>query len=330
MGDANAALELVNTLPEIHRDSALRYVAAAQAKNGSLDSAAETAAMIRHPIYRGEASQRIATAYADQADFRAAQQIVSGISEASAQALAWTTIAVRQLRSGERAAAEETLSRAIKATGQIPNDSTKRSDRKSVVMAEIAGVQAEFGNIEAAKQTAQQITQAPWHDLAWGNIATAQANRGATQAALHTADSIKEGYYRGQAVTAIAAACAERGDFAEARELADSITSNYWRLSAFVGLAKSQIRAGQRAAATRLLERVLREAGRVKDDETLAVRGLKGAVLYQLARVQSQAGDWKAASEWIAKQSSNDIRALAYVGLAEGLATPEPDKLRPE
>jgi tetratricopeptide (TPR) repeat protein len=326
IGDSKAALELVNGLPEIHRDSALRYVSEAQAKIGALDSAAETAAMIRQPIYRGEAFQRIATAYAERPDFASAQRIASGISEPSAQARAWATIAVRQLRAGDRPAAEETLSRATKTTAQIPFDPAEPNDHKAAMMAEIAGVQAEFGNIAGARQTAQEITEAPWQDLAWGNIATAQSNRGDIQAALRAADSIQVSYYRGQAVSAIVAALGQSGDLAAARKLADSIPSDYWRLNAFVVLAKSQIRAGQREAATRLMETVLREADSIKDDKKLPVRGLKRALLYQLAQVQSQAGDWTAASQWIARQSSSDIRTLAYVGLAEGLAAPQQDK----
>jgi tetratricopeptide (TPR) repeat protein len=326
IGDVNAALELVRALPEMHRDSAFRYVSEAQTKKGSLEGAAETAAMIRQPIYRGEAFQRIATAHAERADFAAAQRIASGISEPSAQARAWATIAVGQLRAGDRPAAEEILTRATKTIAQIPYDPAEPSDHKAAMMAELAGVQAEFGNIEEARRTVQEITEAPWQDLAWVNIATAQSNRGDIQAALRAADSIRVGYYRGQSVSAIVAALAQRGDLAAARKLADSIPSDYWRLNAFVVLAKSQIRAGQRDVATRLMETVLREADSIKDDEKLPVRGLKRALLYQLAQVQSQAGDWKVASQWIARQSSSDIRTLAYVGLAEGLAAAQPDK----
>jgi hypothetical protein len=162
--------------------------------------------------------------------------------------------------------------------------------------------------------------------LAWGNIATAQAKRGDVQAALRTANSIQVSYYRGQAVSAMVAALTQTNEFAEARRLADSIPSDYWRLNAFVLLAKAQIRAGQRDAAERLMETVQREADRVKDDEKLPVRGLKRALLYQLAQAQSQAGDGQAACEWIVRQSSSDIRALAYVGLAEGLLATEPKK----
>jgi hypothetical protein len=326
IGDVKAALELVRALPEMQRDSAFRYVSEAQTAKGALEGAAETAAMIRDPVYRGEALQRIATAYAERADFVTASRIASGIPELSSQARAWATIAVRQLRAGDRPAAEETLSRATKTTARIPDNPAQPTDHKAAMMAGFAGVQAEFGDIEGAARTARAITEAPWQDLAWGNIATAEANRGDTQTALRAAESIQVGYYRGKAVSAVVAALARRSHLAEARKLADSIPSDYWRLNAFVVLAKAQIRAGQRGAATQLMETVLRDADRIKDDEKLPVRGLKRALLYQLAQAQSQAGDWKAASEWIARQSSSDICALAYAGLAEGLVAAQPRK----
>jgi hypothetical protein len=110
-------------------------------------------------------------------------------------------------------------------------------------------MQAEAGQVEAARQTAQAIPDPDRRSTALLAIAEAQARAGQVEAALQTAQAIENPGRRSWALRTIADMQAEAGQVEAARQTAQAIPDLDRRSTALLAIAEAQARAGQVEAA---------------------------------------------------------------------------------
>jgi hypothetical protein len=317
LGDAEAAVTILNALdePQLSRNGALLRLATAQAKRGELRGAKTTAECIPfEDSMRAEALQSIATSQADAGDFNAARATVARIGGAAAKTRVLSFIATQQLRAGDKTTALQTLQEAVQCVG---GKNSKPGEADPFTLAAIAGVQAEAGQLEEGRKTAQDLPMGQTQDVAWQNIAVAQVRQGEADAALQTAKRITDDFNQGETIRQIVIGQIVANDLAAARRTTVNIRLPVWRGYALVEIGKAEARRGQRQDAADTFRRVLQEVAQVQDTE---FRGnLKPALLANLAEAQASVGEESVARVWIDSESSNVARVFSLVGLAKGL-----------
>jgi tetratricopeptide (TPR) repeat protein len=319
LGDAQGADAVLDGLDDLNqRSTALARISAAQARRDDLQGARATLARIKDDKLWG--LRAIAVAEARLGNFKAAKATTDEISERSEKAGALTGIASEQLRAGDRAGAMRALEDALQIARALPlviGDKRQPSDHQPSALAAIAGVQAEAGDIEEARKTAQAIHKAPWLDVAWTNVAIAQVRGGNRREALRTTERISDSDRKGEAVKGIVVGHILAKDLPMAEQLCAQIKSSWWRGHALLEIAKAQARAGQRQAAADTFRQLLREAEHAED--TRQYGNVKPGLMSNLARAQASVGEDQAARAWIGKQSSDLVKAWALLGLAQGV-----------
>jgi Tol biopolymer transport system component len=331
LGDTKDAAAILDALDDPgQRACGLARVSAALTRRGELRGARTTLEQIGDAkTWRNEALQAMAAAQAEAGDFRGALATRDKIAGQTARGWLLTVIATQQLRGGDRPAALRTLQDALQAA-----EGTKRGpgDRDDATLSVIAGVQAEAGQPEEARKTAEKIRQAPWQDQAWGNMVTAQVRQGDTGGALATAERIRDDYYQSEAVKQIVVGLVRANDLTAAGRMVDRIKLPVWRGYALLEIGTAQARSGQHPAAEKTFQQVLQEAAGVRDTESIG--NVKPALLSHLAAAQASVGEETAARAWIDRQADGRITVYARLGLAEGIIkqqqAPLPPKVGPE
>jgi hypothetical protein len=170
-----------------------------------LKGASASAAKIKgDDLSQGEALAFIIAAQAAGGDLKAAREAAATIRADASMVRALVAIGKQELHTGDRTGAVRTLHEALDVAHRIPpGTKDKPSPSGPVALALIAGALAEASAVEEARKTAQEISQAPWQEMAWQKIAVAQAARGDIKGALLTVDRVRDGSRKNEALVAI-------------------------------------------------------------------------------------------------------------------------------
>jgi RNA polymerase sigma factor (sigma-70 family) len=213
------------------------------------------------------------------------------VKDLEQKARALLAVAEVQIQAGERKAALRTLGEAAEAARAIPEGDLNIVRTKRNVLAQVAGAQAEAGDLEAARKTSKEGHR----DYAYLLIAVAHARAGKSREALHTIGLIdaKVGYMKGNGLMEITAALAEAKDWDGARAALKAVASDTDRVRALAELAKGQARAGQKDEARKTLD----EARRFIDGFLNDRQGKEDRAhcLSHLARAEAEVIDLKTA-----------------------------------
>ena len=310
LGDSEAALLILKSLddPSLQRDQGLANLSSLQARRGDVKQALATAEQIpSESAVRDNPLKTIAARQAETGDLEAANATVKSIGSQAVKAQALLSIAGAQLRAGNKPAALKTLEEARQIAGPM--------DAETLIAA--AGVEAEAGLFEDAEKTARKLEKGDSQDRAWQNIALAQARKGDINAAKATADRISNPYYQGETLAQIVNGLIRAKDLPAARRMAESIESSMARGDALIEVGKAEARNGERQNADEIFETVYKEAKSIKDNEYAG--NLTAALLSHLAAAQAAVGQETAARNWIAQETSDLIVAYSLLGLAKGL-----------
>ena len=178
-------------------------------------------------------------------------------------------------RQAQRRAAMDTLSKALRAAGEIED----HQDRAEA-LAEIGSVIAKAGDASKAERTfALAVAVAAREDDQWSreyafsDIAQAQAENGDARSAVVTIERIEEPERRSDTLASIAISQEKAGDaegaaqtIARAFETAQSITGDGDRVEALTRVASAQVEIGDARGAAQTTERALEIAERITDD----------------------------------------------------------------
>lgn len=224
-------------------------------------------------------------------------------------------------RETSRQAAMETLTEALRVTGEIEDHGNRTR-----ALSEIGTVLAKSGDTRRAAQTLQlalaaaQRIERDWERASvLPGIAAAQASigdgAGATKSireALAAAQRLEDGYWRTSALSQIAAAQASAGDTQGAFATARRIEGNDARTSALSAIAKAQASAGNVRGALATTQRIEGQRSRV-------------SALSHIARAQASGGDRAGAAQSIRRAlattqriEDEGDRAHALYGIARG------------
>ena len=198
-------------------------------------------------------------------------------------------IAIAQAKAGDEYGVKETL----KIFGQ------EEKPGSEWLMTYIAIAKADSGDMVAAKQIAQQISDAYPHVLALGNIAVAEAIHGDTAAAQETiasalqsakqmkfSDNVADDFRQFHTMSAIALAQIQIGDINEANKTAKKIKNTSWRLFALSKNAAEQAKIGDIDGAKKSAMQI-----------DIGDGNGRTAALRKIAAVQYEVGDAKGAKQ---------------------------------
>jgi RNA polymerase sigma factor (sigma-70 family) len=312
-------------------------IAVAQARAGKAKEAAETVGQLdemRREGFGSPALAEIAAAQARAGDWKRAEETVKSIKNDVFQVPAWIEIAKLQAKAGKGDAARASIVEALRAIPpEIPEDAVGLA-RRAGGLELVALAQAELGDRKTALLTAESIPnlppvgdakalQFPYKEM---SLAMLQAKGGDYKAAKKAAEAIDANYQGGStkayAFRLIARTQAEAKDIKGALETTDAIEHGFNKAAAYTEIAQAQARAGDHDGAAQTFEKALGFAEAVPEvpnKSDLDRASLRPLLLRTLASAQAEAGQEKAAGEWIAKQSSPNLKAWAFVGLAEGI-----------
>ncbi len=317
----------------------MTQIAVAQAKAGdragatrTLEQARQVAAAVAQVWEKSQSSQFIATAQSKIGDLRGAQQTAENIQHPDWKEFALEGVAVAQAEAGDVPA-------AFKTAEGIRND-----QRKALTLRAIGKVQAQKGNVQGALQTAAAIQNNLARAWVLRDVAAVQARAKEIKTALKTAASIQEDFIRAEglreiaaiqltsgdmpgalqsvatiprigkslALRELAAAQAKLGDVQSALRTAGSIQddSQAWQPWAFRDIAVAQAAAGD-------LQGAIRTVDMIQDVRFEYV--LSGSAARWVVGAQAKRGDVRAALEWADNQKSAARKALALLGVAEGI-----------
>jgi tetratricopeptide (TPR) repeat protein len=188
----------------------------------------------------------------------------------------------------ERSSALEEIAKAQAQAGDI-EEAKKTAEEvdgvyKSSALSQIAAAQAQAGDIEEAKKTAEEV-DGVYKSSALSQIAAAQAQAGDIEGAKKTAEEIGGYWGKPSALIEIAAAQAQAGDIEGAKKTAEEITRSDRKSSALTEIAAAQAQAGDNAGSRATFQEAIRSA-----DETTSNFN-KSSALTEIAKAQAQAGD---------------------------------------
>jgi RNA polymerase sigma factor (sigma-70 family) len=334
-GDVKAALETAKAMEDDGaRDYALANIAAEQANAGDVKGALATAEGVSFNR-RDWVMRAVSASQAAAGEFKDAAQTAEKIGDAASRAFALLAVAGAQVRRKDPEAAKKTLEGAVKLGDSLPEaDADKGEDgsARAGVFGGVARLQAEMGDVKAARQTADGLKER-WKSNALKGVAAAQAAAGDVKGALETAEAIEGEYPKGEAFKEVVTAQLRAGDLKGGRQTADAIKSVFWRVASLTEIAKAEAKAGDRAAAAKTFQQALDAAGKdgadVSDDAP-GMSGLRNGALCLIAQARAEAGEEKEALAWAAKQSSPLLKAQALLNVARGIALRKEAEKKPE
>jgi RNA polymerase sigma factor (sigma-70 family) len=348
-GDLAGALRTAGAITDYQRDGALEAVARAQARAGDVKAAVRMAEGLKHqPLSRGGALEEIALAQAKAGDRAAAAESLrealrlqtSTLAREGDRNSARARVAVLQARIGDvpGALAGADALRTVRDGGAAARDEARRG---------IAVEQVRAGDLPGALRTIEGIPDLGTRPYALMSLATAQAEKGDRAAALATlrtaragADSLQEAGQREACQWSVVRAQLEAGDpepalaLVRTRPMSDQVV---WVL---LDVGRARLKAGDRAGAVVALRPAWDRAAALRDTNedpmgviTLVPRWalMKGHLLREIAAALAAAGAADEARARAGRQETPYLRALALLGVAEGMRQREqrPDNARP-
>ena len=232
-------------------------------------------------------------------------------------------------RQAQRRAAMDTLSKALRAAGEIEDHWWRAG-----ALADIGKVIAKAGDGSKAEKTfalavavAEREDEQGFRDHAFSDIAQAQAENGDTRLAAVTVERIEEPERRSEALANIAVSQGKAGKaegaaqtIARAFETAQSITHDGDRVSALTQVASAQVEIGDTRGAAHTTERALEIAEQItsEDDQVSRVWALAHVVEAQakIGRITAA----QATAQRISGEYSDSARQAALYDIAEAQA----------
>ena len=232
-------------------------------------------------------------------------------------------------RQAQRRAAMDTLSKALRAAGEIEDHWWRAG-----ALAEIGKVIAKAGDGSKAEKTlalalavAEREDEQGFRDYAFSDIAQAQAENGDARLAAVTVERIEEPERRSEALASIAISQGKAGNaegaaqtIAKAFETAQSITDDGDRVNAFTQVASAQVEIGDVGRAAQTTERALEIAERItsEDDQVSRVWALAHVVEAQakIGRITAA----QATAQRISGEYSDSARQAALYDIVEAQA----------
>jgi RNA polymerase sigma factor (sigma-70 family) len=309
----------------------LLYLSGIQASVGDVKEARQTAQLA---IEAGEERKRaleevaagearylhtVATTQARDGKLKEAARTVDRIENPEVRILALTMLAGAQFRAKDRQAARKTFERSLKLAGEIGTVWGKQYAYLQIVRA-----QAEIGDLKAARQTADAITDEPWKSSA---LLALQINARDFKGAVKTALAIQEEYRSGEALYEIVAAQLRSGDLKGGLQAAAAIKNGYWRVRALAEAAKAQAESGDQAAAAQTFKKAFAEGLKVQD-KAPGTEGLRNAAHCYIVQALAEVGKEKEAVAWAMKQTPR-LKAMSLLSIAQGIASRQEPEKRP-
>jgi RNA polymerase sigma factor (sigma-70 family) len=363
-GDVDAALTTTRRLPEGEklRDITLQEVATELAKDRREKDALRVGALIGDAPTRAWVLsmllEQVALAHAKAGDFAQALGVVERMKEPASQVNAlcgvvygnlWYVdypnepgVALLLAEAGDKGGARKALRQAAALAATVTD-----KDQKERTLAALACAQARFGELAAARKTAEGIVHKDWKLIALATVARNLARAGQAKEALAVADQqptdlakmfvllhvgggqIKAGDRKGAREAfrqaelllgqlenqdrgsgyqhSVASAWAEVGDYTKAVDSSGALLPE--ANGPYVSSVYIRAQSGDFAGALKMTE--LLNASDV----------WKGDLLRWIAKLQAERGREKAALEWAGRLDAPLDRAYALLGVAEGLVT---------
>jgi tetratricopeptide (TPR) repeat protein len=293
------------------REWAIRAVATLQANLGDVAGALRTVDRIQDGDEREGSLRDIVTEVARNGNIRYAMELAASIKSRFNNAFALQRIAEAQADDGDFEGALATVgsisrsgSSKTEALGWIADKMVDRQDR---AMAQPV--------LKQAAQAASQISDAPERARYLGGIARRQAEANDRQGAvdsirqaLHAIDEVSDMEERNGPFLSLAEAQAQVGDVEGALKSTAAMSSDFYQDRAYFQIAKSQAWLGD-------IQGALQTASMNHGYEFM----WRGHSLRRIAKIQAHKGDKKGALAWATTQALPSDRALALLGVAEGL-----------
>jgi RNA polymerase sigma factor (sigma-70 family) len=297
-GDARGARETAEAIEGPSRERALWAVAHGLVRFGDIEGALKT---VRDDSVLGAVVRR----QAETGKLTEAARTLEAIGSDEVRVGALAALASAQVRASDKPAARKTYARALKIAARIGQHA----------YVEIARAQAETGDLQAARETADDIIIEPWRSTA---LLAIQIKAGDFKDALQTALNLTPHFKRGEAFHEVVTAQVRSGDIEGALRAADTVKHVYWRVATLAEIAKAQARAGDRAAAAGTFRRALALLGDVRDQEETS-GNLRNAAACCIVRAQAEAGEENGAVAWVMKQDPLR-KAQGLISIAQGIA----------
>jgi tetratricopeptide (TPR) repeat protein len=293
------------------RDLAIGDVTRIQAKSGDVAGALQTLDRIQDGDEKEGSLRDIVSEVARNGNIPYAMELAASIKDEFNYDFALQRIAEAQANDGDfegALATVDSISRSrsskIWALGWIADKMVERLDR---VRAQPV--------LKQAAQVASQISDARERARYLGGIARrqAEANDGegavdSIRQALRSIDEVSDMKERNGPLLSLAEAQVQVGDVAGALKSAAAMLSDFYQDRAYFQIAKSQAWLGD-------IQGALQTAATSHGYEFM----WRGYSLRRIAQIQAHKGDKKGALAWAMTQAVPSDRALAFLGVAEGL-----------
>jgi RNA polymerase sigma factor (sigma-70 family) len=283
MHNSKAALKAIDLVKNADQKNHLLFlIAAKQAEIGDVEDALKTAETITD-YSKDSALAIVAAAQAKAGDVKAALQTAERLRhQPLSRGSALEEIAVAQAKSGDKPAAASSLQEALK----LEVATLAGEDSKNHARARLAILQAQIGDIPGALTSAAGLP---------------------VQTDAESADKV-------HALRGIALEQRKAGDLKGARRTIGSIEDKERQARALIALADSQTEAGEKKAALETLTAALRLADELPNAEQ------RTACHRDIARAQLKAGDSKPALALIEAHPNDAEHAWLLLDLAEAQA----------
>jgi predicted negative regulator of RcsB-dependent stress response len=293
------------------RDSAIGDVVRIQAKSGDVSGALQTLDRVQDADQKEGGLRNIVSEVARRGNIPYAMELAASIKDEFDHDFALQRIAEAQTNDGDFEGALATVnsirrskSSKIWALGWIADKLVERLDR---VRAQPV--------LKQAAQVASQISDVRERARYLGGIARRQAEandgQGAVDSirqAIRSIDEVSDMKERNGPLLSLAEAQVQMGDIAGALKSAGAMSSDFYQDRAYFQIAVSQARLGDMQGA-------LQTAATSHGYEFM----WRGYSLQRIAEIQVNKGDKKGALAWAVTQAVPSDRALALLGVADGL-----------
>lgn len=293
------------------RDLAIGYVAEGQAKLGDVAGALRTVDGIMDGDHKSAVVRNIVGEVARNGNIRYAKELAGSIPDGFNHDFALRKIVEAQAHAGDFDGALATAgsisrigdTKAI-ALGHIADEMVDRQDR---AMAQSV--------LRQAAQAARQISDARERAYSLGGIARRQAEvndrQGAVdniRQALRAIDAVSDRKERDSPLLFVVEAQVHAGDVEGAWKSASAMSSDSFQDRAYAQIANSQAWLGD-------IQGALEAAAMIHGSDFIE----RGFSLRRIAKIQAHKGDKKGALAWATTQAAPSDRALALLGVAEGI-----------
>jgi hypothetical protein len=296
--------------PATERERAIVLTAIVQAKAGSASGAMATLEGIHSSQRKWEALVSLSHARAHHDGTAAALLIAESIADETFRADAFAAIAEARAEEGDRSGLNEALQRALRQVAGIAKE-----DMRNTVLASIATVQANAGELDRASTTAQQITDDRAKADPLEVIAGIQALAGRWDEVQHTIATLQGGARQDRLLaTRIVPALLQHGDVSAANDAASRIIDRGFQAIALIHVADFYIKTKSPAAANQAFERVRNIVDIIAEEKG------KDLELLSIAPAQANAGDIPGARLSVAYMTRASLKYQALGFIAGALA----------